>query len=59
MQHVVKRGRIGAGAPAPGGLAGCASAVQGAYRHDRPSGTCRNFVQRCLSEKGLDVMGWN
>jgi hypothetical protein len=26
---------------------------------DKPSSTYRNFVQRCISEKGLDVIGWN
>ena len=48
--------RAGATGAAVGGSAG---AVQGALRSDRPSSTYRSFVQRCLSEKGLDVIGWN
>ena len=48
--------RAGVGGAAVGGSAG---AVQGAFRNDRPSGTYRNFVQRCLGEKGFDVIGWN
>lgn len=48
--------RAGVGGAAVGGSAG---AVQGAFRNDRPSGTYRTFVQRCLGEKGFDVIGWN
>ncbi len=48
--------RAGAAGAAVGGSAG---AVQGAFRNDRPSGTYRNFVQRCLSERGFEVIGWN
>ncbi|MDO8440632.1 MAG: glycine zipper family protein [Polaromonas sp.] len=48
--------RVGAAGAAVGGSAG---AVQGAFRNDRPSSTYRNFVQRCLGEKGFDVIGWN
>lgn len=48
--------RAGAGGAAVGGSAG---AVQGAFRGDRPSSTYRSFVQRCLAEKGFDVIGWN
>lgn len=48
--------RAGAAGAAVGGSAG---AVQGAFRGDRPSGIYRNFVQRCLSDKGFDVIGWN
>jgi outer membrane lipoprotein SlyB len=48
--------RAGAGGAAVGGSAG---AVQGAFRGDRPSSVYRGFVQRCLSDKGFDVIGWN
>ncbi len=48
--------RAGAAGAAVGGSAG---AVQGAVRGDRPSGIYRNFVQRCLADKGFDVIGWN
>lgn len=49
---VLKSGAVGA---AVGGSAG---AVSGALQ-DKPSSTYRHFVQRCLTEKGLDVIGWN
>ena len=48
--------RAGATGAAVGGTAG---AVSGALQNDRPSSVYRNFVQRCLSEKGFEVIGWN
>lgn len=48
--------RAGAAGAAVGGSAG---AVQGAFRNDRPSSTYRNFVQRCLGDRGFEVVGWN
>lgn len=48
--------RAGAAGAAVGGSAG---AVSGAFHNDRPNSTYRSFVQRCLSEKGFDVIGWN
>ncbi len=48
--------RAGATGAAVGGSAG---AVSGAFHNDRPNGVYRSFVQRCLSEKGFDVIGWN
>lgn len=48
--------RAGAAGAAVGGSAG---AVQGAFRNDRPSATYRNFVQRCLGDKGFEVIGWD
>ena len=48
--------RAGATGAAIGGSAGAAS---GAFHNDRPNLTYRHFVQRCLSEKGFDVIGWN
>lgn len=47
--------RAGATGAAVGGSAG---AVAGAMR-EKPSSTYRHFVQRCLSDKGFDVIGWN
>lgn len=49
---VIKSGAAGA---AVGGSAG---AVSGAFQKNRPNPVYRQFVQRCLSEKGLDVIGW-
>lgn len=51
-EGVVRAGATGA---AVGGTAG---AVSGAMQ-DKPSSTYRKFVQRCLGEQGLDVIGWN
>jgi len=48
--------RAGAAGAAVGGSAG---AVSGAFHNDRPNPTYRNFVQRCVSEKGLEIIGWN
>ena len=48
--------RAGAAGAAIGGSAG---AVSGAFHNDRVSPVYRQFVQRCLSEKGFDVIGWN
>ncbi len=48
--------RAGAVGAAVGGSAG---AVSGAFHPDRPNGVYRQFVQRCLSEKGFEVIGWN
>lgn len=48
--------RAGATGAAIGGSAG---AVSGAFHNDRPNATYRQFVQRCLNEKGFEVIGWN
>lgn len=48
--------RAGVAGAAVGGSAG---AVSGAFHNDRPNSTYRKFVQRCLSEKGFEVIGWN
>ena len=47
--------RSGAAGAAVGGSAG---AVSGAMR-EKASSTYRHFVQRCMSEKGFEVIGWN
>ena len=48
--------RAGAGGAVVGGSAG---AVSGAFHNDKPNTTYRHFVQRCLGEKGFEVIGWN
>lgn len=48
--------RAGAAGAAVGGSAG---AVSGAFHNDKPNGVYRNYVQRCLSERGFEVIGWN
>jgi outer membrane lipoprotein SlyB len=47
--------RNAAGGAVVGAAAG---ATNGAFQ-DRANPTYRHFVQRCLSEKGFDVIGWN
>jgi hypothetical protein len=32
--------------------------MAGAF-HEKPSVTFRHYVQRCLKDKGYDVIGWN
>ena len=48
--------RAGAAGAAVGGSAG---AVSGAFHNDKVNPVYRQFVQRCLQEKGFDVIGWN
>lgn len=48
--------RAGAAGAAIGGSAG---AVSGAFQNDKVNPVYRQFVQRCLGEKGFDVIGWN
>jgi outer membrane lipoprotein SlyB len=50
-------GVVGSGA-AGAAVGGSVGAVGGAF-HEKPSQTYRRFVQRCLSDKGFDVIGWN
>ena len=50
---VLRAGAIGA---AVGGSAG---AVSGAFHNDKVNPVYRQYVQRCLSEKGFEVIGWN
>jgi outer membrane lipoprotein SlyB len=44
---------------AKGAVVGAAAgAVAGSFQ-EKPNMTFRHFVQRCLSEKGFEVIGWN
>lgn len=47
------------GAAAGGLIGGAAGAVSGSFNNDKASSVYRNFVQRCLTEKGFDVIGWS
>ena len=47
-------------------LAACAStgpdsaaAIPVLCPNDRPNSVYRSFVQRCLTDEGFDVIGWN
>ena len=52
------RGNVGerAGAGAAGGAA--AAATHGAIHSGEPGSVYKGFVQRCLRERGYDVIGW-
>lgn len=39
-------------------VGGATGAVAGSFKDDKINPTYRQFVQRCLSDKGLDVIGW-
>jgi outer membrane lipoprotein SlyB len=45
-------------AAAGAAVGGAAAGTYGAIRSDEPGEIHRNFVQRCLSERGYDVIGW-
>ncbi len=45
-----------AGAGAVGGAAG--GAISGAVDAEDPDAAFKNYVDRCLTEKGYDVIGW-
>lgn len=49
---------VGDSAARGAAVGGTAGAVGGAVRSDRPSEAYRGFVQRCLRERGYDVIGW-
>jgi outer membrane lipoprotein SlyB len=48
---------VGAGARGAA-VGGAGGAVAGAFQ-EKPNMTYRHFVQRCVSEKGLEIIGWN
>ena len=53
------RGRnIGVGALAGAAIGGTAGVVHGAFRAGDVSPVHRAFVQRCMRERGYDVIGW-
>jgi hypothetical protein len=49
-------GAVSAGAKGAA-VGGATGAVAGAF-HERPNMTYRRYVQRCASEQGLEVIGW-
>lgn len=55
----IVRGRDVGERAATGAAAGAAAgAVHGAVRSDQPGQVYKGFVQRCLRERGYDVIGW-
>lgn len=54
-QNIDHAARNAAGAAAVGASAG---AVNGSF-NDRANPTYRRFIERCMSEKGFEIIGWN
>lgn len=54
----IRGGNVMEGATAGAAIGGTAGAVHGAFRASEPSALHRNFVQRCLRERGYEVIGW-
>jgi uncharacterized protein YcfJ len=49
---------VGRSAAAAGGAAAAGSAVNEGFKSGDPTTIHKNFVNRCLREKGYDVIGW-
>ena len=49
---------VGRAAAATGGAAAAGSAVNEGFKSGDPATIHKNFVNRCLREKGYDVIGW-
>ena len=52
------RGDPGRGAAAGAAGAGAGSFMSGLFKSDEPDPVLRRFVERCLREKGYEVVGW-
>jgi hypothetical protein len=50
--HPGRGAMVGAAAGATGGF------LRGLFRRSPPSNACKQFVQRCLKERGYDPVGW-
>jgi hypothetical protein len=55
----VRDGDVGNRAAAGAAAGGAAGLVRGMLRATEPSSTYKSFVQRCLRERGYDVIGWS
>jgi outer membrane lipoprotein SlyB len=53
----VSGGNIGTGAAAGAAAGATAGVIYGAFRNNA-NPTWRNYVQRCLHDRGYDVIGW-
>ena len=51
-------GKLGKGAAAGAASAGAATVTRGLFRSHKPDPVFRNFVERCLREKGYEPIGW-
>jgi hypothetical protein len=55
---VIRGGNVGESAAAGAAIGGTAGAVHGAFRAADPDPLHQRFVQRCLRDRGYDVIGW-
>jgi hypothetical protein len=55
---VIRGNNVGESAAAGAAIGGTAGAVHGAIRAADPDPLHQRFVQRCLRDKGYDVIGW-
>ena len=55
--QLIRGGSVGEAAAAGAAVGGTAGAVHGAFHSDL-NPTYKNFVARCLRERGYDVIGW-
>lgn len=55
---LIRGGNLGESAAAGAAVGGAAGAASGAFRTGEGSTVFRNFVQRCLADRGYDVIGW-
>lgn len=54
----VGRGNVGERAVQGAAVGGAAAGTHGAIHSDEPGALHRNFVQRCLRDRGYEVIGW-
>ena len=52
-------GRVGTGAAVGAASGAAAGFMRGLFRPAKPSQAYRNFVNRCLAERGYEVVGWD
>lgn len=58
VSTAIRGGNIGVGALAGAAIGGAMGGVHGAFRAGEVSPIHRNFVQRCLRDRGYEVIGW-
>jgi hypothetical protein len=51
-------GRPGTGAAVGAATGATANFMRSLFRRDQPNAAYRNFVDRCLTERGYDPVGW-
>jgi outer membrane lipoprotein SlyB len=54
----VGRGNVGERAVQGAAVGGAAGGTHGAIHSDEPGALHKNFVQRCLRDRGYEVIGW-